>query len=75
QHGQARLDDLVRGTGSAVVLSALTTIASFASLMLNDYGAMKSFGLVMVLGISGCLMASLFVLPALLLSLGRARPH
>lgn len=74
-HQVARLDDLVRGTGSAVVLSALTTIASFASLMLSDYGGMKSFGLVMVMGISSCLIASLFVLPALLLMLGRVRTH
>jgi len=76
QHNtHARLDDLVRGTGSAVVLSALTTIASFASLTLSDYGGMKSFGLVMVLGISSCLVASLLVLPALLLMLGRVRMH
>src|SRR5690606_37977414 len=74
-HQVARLDDLVRGTGSAVVLSALTTIASFASLMLSDYGGMKSFGLVMVMGISSCLVASLFVLPAVLLMLGRVRTH
>lgn len=74
-HGVARLDDLVRSTGSAVVLSALTTIASFAALMLGDYGGMKSFGAVMVMGIASCLVASLFVLPALLLVLGRARPH
>lgn len=76
QHNShARLDDLVRGTGSAVVLSALTTIASFASLCLSTYGGMKSFGLVMVMGISSCLVASLLVLPALLLMLGRVRPH
>ncbi|WP_272000665.1 MMPL family transporter [Nannocystis radixulma] len=74
-NSHARLDDLVRGTGSAVVLSALTTIASFASLTLSDYGGMKSFGLVMVLGISSCLIASLLVLPALLLMLGRVRMH
>lgn len=76
QHNShARLDDLVRGTGSAVVLSALTTIASFASLTLSDYGGMKSFGSVMVMGISSCLVASLLVLPALLLMLGRVRAH
>jgi hypothetical protein len=34
----AKLDDLVRSTGGAVVLSALTTIASFAALMLGEYG-------------------------------------
>lgn len=75
EHGVARLDDLVRSTGSAVVLSALTTVASFAALMLGDYGGMKSIGSVMVMGISSCLLASLFVLPALLLVLGRARAH
>ncbi|WAS92486.1 MMPL family transporter [Nannocystis punicea] len=74
-NSHARLDDLVRGTGSAVVLSALTTIASFASLTLSDYGGMKSFGSVMVMGISSCLLASLLVLPALLLMSGRVRVH
>ncbi len=70
--GVARLDDLVRSTGGAVVLSALTTIASFAALMLGDYGGMSTFGLMMVLGITSCLVASLLVLPALLALLGRA---
>ena len=72
-YGVARLDDLVRSTGGAVLLSALTTIASFAALMFGDYGGMKSFGLVMVMGISSCLVASLLVLPSLLLVLRRAR--
>lgn len=72
-HEVARLDDLVRSTGGAVILSALTTIASFAALMLGDYGGMKSFGLVMVMGISSCLVASLLVLPSLLVLLRRAR--
>lgn len=70
--GVARLDDLVRSTGGAVVLSALTTIASFAALILSEYGGMKTFGLAMVLGISACLLASLIVLPALLALLRRA---
>ena len=71
--GVARLDDLVRSTGGAVVLSALTTIASFAALMLGDYGGMSTFGLTMVLGITASLVASLLVLPALLALLGRAK--
>lgn len=71
--GVATLDDLVRSTGGAVVLSALTTIASFAALMLGEHGGMKSIGLAMVLGISSCLLASLLVLPALLAVLRRAR--
>lgn len=75
EHGVARLDDLVRSTGSAVVLSALTTIASFAALTLGDYGGMQSIGAVMVMGLASCLLASLFALPALLVVLGRARAH
>ena len=70
--GVASLDDLVRSTGGAVVLSALTTIASFAALILGEYGGMKTIGLAMVLGISSCLVASLLVLPALLAVLKRA---
>ncbi len=70
--GVARLDDLVRSTGGAVVLSAMTTIASFAALMLSEYGGMKTFGLAMVLGISACLLASLIMLPALLAVLRKA---
>lgn len=70
--GVAKLDDLIRGTGGAVVLSALTTIASFAALMLGDYGGQSQFGLTMVIGITACLLASLIVLPALLAVLKRA---
>lgn len=74
-YGTARLDDLVRSTGGAVVLSALTTIASFTALMFGGYGGMFSFGLVMVMGIASSLLASLFVLPALLLMFRRVREH
>ena len=70
--GVAKLDDLVRSTGGAVVLSAMTTVASFAALMLGDYGGMSTLGLAMVLGITSCLVASLIMLPALLALLGRA---
>jgi len=70
--GVATLDDLVRSTGGAVVLSALTTIASFAALILGEYGGMQTIGMAMVLGISSCLIASLLVLPALLVVLKRA---
>ena len=72
-HGIASLDDLLRGTGSAVIISALTTMVGFAALMLGKHGAMLSLGLSMVIGIATCLAASILVLPALLLLLKRAR--
>ncbi|RMG97276.1 MAG: hypothetical protein D6705_08990 [Deltaproteobacteria bacterium] len=71
--GPAPLDPVVRGTGGAVVIAAVTTMVGFAALMVVDYGAMTSFGSVMVLGISGCLVAALVVLPAILVSMGRVK--
>jgi len=73
EHGVARLSDVIGGTGSAVVLASGTTMAGFAALMLADYGAMKSLGLVMTLGIGSSLVASVVLLPCALLVAGRVR--
>lgn len=67
------LDTAIRGTGGAIAVAALTTIVGFAGLMMGDYGAMVSFGGVMVIGIFTCLVATVFVLPAALLILRRVR--
>jgi predicted RND superfamily exporter protein len=73
EHGVARLDDIVLGTGSAVALASITTFVGFAALMLADYGAMFSLGRLMTLGVGGTIIASLWVLPALLVWTGRAK--
>ncbi len=70
---QARLSDLVRGTGAAVIVASLTTMAGFGALMTAEYRAMQGMGLLLTLGIGLCLLASVLVLPALLVVLGRAR--
>ncbi len=71
--GVAKLDELIRGTGAAVLLASLTTATGFSALMIGDYGAMKSLGLSMTIGIGACLLSSMLVLPALLLLLKKAR--
>jgi hypothetical protein len=71
--GMADLGRIIRGTGAAVLLASLTTAVGFAALMTGEYGAMRSLGLVMTIGIGCCLLASLIVLPALLLVLRKAR--
>ncbi len=71
--GVARLEDLLQGTGSAVMVASITTMVGFAGLMLSEHGAMFSLGLIMVIGISCCLMACLFLLPAVLVGFGLAR--
>jgi predicted RND superfamily exporter protein len=73
EHGHARLEDLVEGTGAAVVLASLTTMVGFMGLLVADYGGTASLGTVMVLGVGCCLLASVLVLPSVLIILGRAR--
>jgi predicted RND superfamily exporter protein len=55
-----------KSTGRAVVLSALTTIVAFASLIFGKHRGIQSLGLVMSIGVAACLLASLALLPALL---------
>jgi hypothetical protein len=67
------IDLVVRGTGGAIGVAALTTMVGFGGLMISDYGGMQSLAWIMVLGIGACLVGTIFVLPALLLLLRRAR--
>ena len=53
-------------TGKAVVLAALTNIAGFGTLTLGNYPALRSFGLVALLGSLTCLFTSLTLVPALM---------
>jgi hypothetical protein len=71
--GVAPVEALMSGTGAAVLVASVTTIVGFAGLIVADYGAIRVFGLTMVLGIGASLVAALLVLPALLLLVGRAR--
>jgi hypothetical protein len=70
---EQRLDRVVRGTGGAIVVAALTTMVGFGGLMVASHGGMVSFGGIMMLGIGLCLLATVLVLPALLLVIGRVR--
>ena len=63
---------LTKSTGKAVVLSALTTMAGFGSLMVARHQGIASLGAVMSLGTAMCMLAALVFLPAILNLLGRA---
>ena len=65
---------LSRSTGKAVLVSGLTAIAGFGSLMLAKHQGIYSLGCVMASGIATCMIAGLAFLPALLNLLGRRRP-
>ncbi len=70
--GKAKLEQVVRGTGGAVMLSSLTTIVGFAGLLVGEHGGMVGLGTVMVIGIACTLLSCLIMLPALLLLLDDA---
>ena len=65
---------LARSTGKAVLVSGLTAIAGFGSLIIAKDRGIYSLGCVMATGIATCMIAGLTFLPALLNLLGRWRP-
>jgi hopanoid biosynthesis associated RND transporter like protein HpnN len=57
---------LSKSTGKAIIVSNLTTIAGFSSLMLGGHQGIRSLGYVMSIGVLTCMIVSLTFLPALL---------
>jgi predicted RND superfamily exporter protein len=62
---------LGKSTGKAVLVSGLTALVGFGSLMLGKHQGLQSLGMVMSLGIGTCMIAGLTFLPALISILGR----
>src|SRR5205085_533045 len=62
---------LAKSTGKAVLVSALTAIAGFGSLILAKHQGIKSLGIVMSVGIAMCMLGALTFLPSLLTVLMR----
>jgi len=65
---------LSRSTGKAVLVSGLTAIAGFGSLILAQHLGIRSLGIIMATGIATCMIAALTFLPALLSLIARWRP-
>jgi len=70
QRGQYRMST---STISAIVLTSLTSMAGFGSLMVASHHGLYSVGLVMVIGVASCLFVSLVPLPAALTLAARLR--
>jgi predicted RND superfamily exporter protein len=58
-------------TGRAVVVTSLTTMVGFGSLMLANYPGLVGAGILAVLGIGACLVTTITVLPAMMELFGR----
>jgi len=65
---------LAKSTGKAVLISGLTTIAGFGSLIIADHRGIRSLGWVMAVGTATCMIAGLTMLPAILTLREKGRP-
>ncbi len=71
QKGRYRLS---ASTASAILITSLTTMVGFGSLMIASHRGLQSLGRVLTIGVCCCLFSSLVMLPALLAWLTRGRP-
>jgi predicted RND superfamily exporter protein len=66
QDSKEKLSVVLNRIGRAIVLTSLTTTIGFGSLVSSHYPGLRSIGWVTALGILTCLLAALFLLPAVL---------
>ncbi len=64
--GEGAIFTVFSSTGKAIIITSLTTMLAFGSLIFAVYRGFGSLGSALFLGVGTCLLASLFVLPALL---------
>jgi predicted RND superfamily exporter protein len=62
---------LDKSTGKAVLISGVTTVLGFGSLLIAQHQGIASLGLIMATGTTTCMVAALTSLPAFLQLLGR----
>ncbi|MBW2277558.1 MAG: MMPL family transporter [Deltaproteobacteria bacterium] len=55
--------EAARTTGRTIALSGLTTLIGFGSLIVGTHAGVRGLGLILVLGIVGCLLVALVVVP------------
>ncbi|MCY1067580.1 MMPL family transporter [Nannocystis sp. RBIL2] len=66
EEGLGRLAHTMRETGGAVVLTTVTTVIGFSSMLFVDHIGLRSLGWTAVVGMTFCLVASLTLVPACL---------
>ncbi len=64
--GLNKTPTVLKSTGKAILLTSLTTIAGFGSLMLGTYRGWSSLGMLLSLGVAACFLTTVFFLPAII---------
>lgn len=66
EEGEGAVNLMSKSTGKAILLSAMTTMIGFGSLLVAHHRGIASIGLLLTLGVGSALVASILILPALL---------
>ena len=61
-------------TINGVLLTSLTSIVGFGSLMVSAHQGLKSVGIVLALGVASCLAVGLLLVPAILVLVAKYQP-
>jgi len=64
--GGGAIDRVYRSTGKAIIITSLTTMLAFGSLVFATYRGFGSMGLALFIGVGMCLAATIAILPAIL---------
>ena len=64
--GPGSMNVVFRSTGKAIIITSLTTMLAFGSLVFATYRGFGSMGLALFIGVGMCLFATVTILPAIL---------
>ena len=64
--GPGQIETVFTSTGKAVLLTSLTTMLAFGSLVFATYRGLGSMGIALFIGVGTCFLTSLLLLPALI---------
>lgn len=72
--GVSALPDILKHTGRALFLTSLTTGIAFGAIGLSSHRGMAGMGILLVLGVVSCFIASVVLLPALVRIFSKDKP-
>lgn len=64
--GPGSMNIVYRSTGKAIIITSLTTMLAFGSLVFATYRGFGSLGLALFIGVGMCLLTTVMILPAIL---------
>ncbi|MFH1428357.1 MAG: MMPL family transporter [Candidatus Margulisiibacteriota bacterium] len=70
---EGKLLPAIKSTGRGILLSTLTTIAAFGTLMVGKYQGFRSFGLLLILGIGWAYILTILLLSGLITLMDRGK--